>query len=182
MVPFTLFDYPNHFIVHLGSFHLIMITTWSYTWHNVIDWGISQDKPTLMWPTQISTKTLNFVSWDKLYILLTLMNNIRVEKFPLEWFSSSVLSNISSLLLLSLCANNSKWGCFFYLYLGWNVTWIGTFFCDVVYSKILHGIIASLMQRNFHCCFHLLPLVTWFHPLSFLNHVVEVNNFKECCL
>ena len=51
----------------------------------------------------------------------------RVEKFPLEWFSTSVLSNIYSIFFLSLCANNSKWYCFWYLDLGWNVTWLGTF-------------------------------------------------------
>ena len=38
------------------------------------------------------------------------------------------------------------------------------------------------MQNNFHCCFQLLPLVIWFFPLDFLKHVVEVRNFKECCL
>ena len=54
--------------------------------------------------------------------------------------------------------------------------------CDVVHSKILHGIKASLMQNNFHCCFQLLPLVIWFLLLAFLKYVVEVRNFKECCL
>ena len=54
--------------------------------------------------------------------------------------------------------------------------------CDVVHSKILHGIRSSLMQNNFHCCFQLLPLVIWFCLLAFLKHAVEVRNFKECCL
>ena len=39
-----------------------------------------------------------------------------------------------------------------------------------------------MMQNNFHCCFQLLPLVIWFRLLAFTKHVVEVRNFKECCL
>ena len=56
------------------------------------------------------------------------------------------------------------------------------FFCDVVHSKILHGIISSLMQNNLHCCFQLLILFIWFQLLAFLKDVVKVRNFKECCL
>ena len=56
------------------------------------------------------------------------------------------------------------------------------FCCDVVHSKILQGIRASLMQNNFHRCFQLLPLVIWFRLLAFLRHAVKVRNFKECCL
>ena len=128
--------------------------------------GISQDNPSLMWATQLTTKSLNFVSWENLYILLMLMNNIRVEKFAMEWFSYCVLSISSSIFLLSLCANNSRWDCFCYLDIGWNFMWLHTFCCDVVHSKILHGIRTSLMQNNFKFCFHLLPLVILF---SFWN-------------
>ena len=56
------------------------------------------------------------------------------------------------------------------------------FCCDVVHSKILHGIRVSMMQNNFHSCFQLLPLVIWFRLLAFLRHAVKVRNFKECCL
>ena len=54
--------------------------------------------------------------------------------------------------------------------------------CDVLHSKILHGIRASLMQNNFHCFLQLIPLVIWFLLLDFLRHAVKVRNFKECCL
>ena len=134
-----------------------------------------------MWVTQLTSKPLDFVSWEHLYIVLMLMNNIRGENFPLEWFSSSVLSNISSLFLLSLCANNCKWDFFLYRFrLECHVN--QKFHCDVVHSKMLHCIKATLNQNNFHYCFQLLPFVIWFRLLAFLKHVFGVRNFKECCL
>ena len=68
-------------------------------------------------------------------IVLCFFSINKVEKFPLEWFSSSFLSNISSIFLLSLCANNSKWDFFCYLDLGWNVTWLTTFFVILCIPK-----------------------------------------------
>ena len=90
-------------MAYQGSPCPFVTSSYELGWHLSRFGELVTSKPALLWAIWIASKPLNFLSWDVLYIVFILMNNIYIRFTSIEFYLLCFYFNIYSLFLDHLC-------------------------------------------------------------------------------